>query len=108
MRYVRILCIHRLEQLNHIMCLQVSYRSSGDTTERTTLTQHQKFQKAKAIVDKLPSLASKVGMDEFIKRMDTLKQVHDVWAHGGSVIVFNEDDVNIQQFCNENNACKLY
>ena len=71
---------HRLAQLNHITCLQVSSRNSGDTSVCPTLTQHQKFQKAKIIADKLPSLASEVGMDEFIKRMDTLKQVHDVWA----------------------------
>ena len=45
-------------------------------------------------------------MDEFMKRMDTLKQVHDAWAHGGSVIVFDEDDENIQQLRNENNPCK--
>ncbi|XP_065893103.1 uncharacterized protein [Dysidea avara] len=38
-----------------------------------------------------------------MKRMDTLKQVHDAWAHGGSVIVFDEDDENIQQLRNENN-----
>jgi len=45
-------------------------------------------------------------MDEFLRRMDILKQVHDVWAHGGSVIVFDEDDENIQQLRNENNPCK--
>ena len=43
------------------------------------------------VVAHLPSLASEVGMDEFMKRMDTLKQVHNAWAHGGSVIVFDED-----------------
>ena len=60
----------------------------------------------KKIVDKLPSLASEVGMEEFIRRMDTLKQVHDVWARGGNVIVFDEEDDNIQQLCTKSNPCK--
>ena len=70
--------------------IQVNYKSVDYTTEHSghsTLSQHQKFQKAKLIVDKLPSLASEVGMDEFMRRMDTLKKVYDAWAHGGSVIV---------------------
>lgn len=50
----------------------------------------------KKIVDQLPSLASEVGMEEFMRRMNTLKLVHDAWARGGNVIVFDEDDENIQ------------
>ena len=87
----------------------VNYKSVDDTTEHSghsTLSQHQKFQKVKLIVDKLSSLASEVGMDEFMRRMDTLKKVHDAWAHGGSVIVFDEDDERVQQLHNECYPCK--
>ena len=71
---------------------KVRSRGSGSTSA-TTLTQHQKFQKAKKVFDKLPSLASEVGMKDFMKQMDPLQKIHDVWAHGGNVIVLDEDDL---------------
>ena len=62
------------------------------------MSQHQKFVKAKKVVDKLPSLASEVGMKEFIERIDVLQCIHDIWAHGhdiwahgGKVIVVEDD-----------------
>lgn len=39
-----------------------------------------------------------------MRRMDTLKQMHDAWACGKNVIVFDEEDENIWQLC----PCKLY
>ena len=42
------------------------------------------------MVDKLPSLASEVGMSEFSQQMEMLEQLHDIWFHGGKAIV-NED-----------------
>ena len=56
------------------------------------MSQHQKFVKAKKVVDKLPSLASEVGMKEFTERIDVLQSIHDIWARGGKVIVVEEDD----------------
>ena len=56
------------------------------------MSQHQKFVNAKKVVDKLPSLASEVGMKEFTEKIDVLQCIHDIWAHGGKVNVVEEDD----------------
>ena len=56
------------------------------------MCQHQNFVKAKKVVDKLPSLASEVGIKEFTERIDVLQCIHDIWACGGKVIVVEEDD----------------
>ena len=45
-------------------------------------------------------------MKEFMRRMDTLRQIHDIWARGGNVIVFDEDDENIQQLYTNSDLCK--
>ena len=48
--------------------------------------------KAKKVVDKLPSLASEVGVKEFTERMNVLQCIHDIWAHVRKVIVDEKDD----------------
>lgn len=45
-----------------------------------------------------------MSIEEFMRQMNTLKQVHDVWAQ---VIVFDEEDENIQQLCTKTNQCKI-
>ena len=60
------------------MCrLLVTDIDSADNSCRA-LSQHQKFVKAKKVVDKLPSLASEMGMNEFTERIDVLQCIHDV------------------------------
>lgn len=54
------------------------------------LTQHQKFRKAKTIIEQLPALASEVGMEEFMERMNVLSQIKDIWARGGKVTVTDQ------------------
>ena len=57
MRYV-----HHVLYLDHLMHLQVSYRSSGDTVQgisRSTLTQHQNFRKPKQLLTNYPLLHQK-------------------------------------------------
>ena len=56
------------------------------------MSQHQKFAKAKKVVEKLPLLASEVGMKEFTERVSVLQCIHDIWARGRKVIVVEEDD----------------
>ena len=51
---------------------------------QTILCQHQKFHKAQAVAQNLSSLAFKVGMTEFEKR---LLLVCDSWANGGEDII---------------------
>ena len=58
--------------------------------KETVLSQHDKFRRAKAIIEQLPSLASEVGMDEFKERMDVMKQLHSIWARGGKAVVTKE------------------
>jgi len=59
---------------------------------RRILDQHQKFRKAKYVMDQLPALVSEVGMEEFIKRIEVLEQLKDVWTRGGSAIVVEVSD----------------
>ena len=61
---------------------------------RRTLTQHQKFHKAKYLIDQLPALASEVGMEEFLERMDVLEQLRDIWTRGGNAVVVEVPDWN--------------
>ena len=44
------------------------------------------------MVDKLPSLASEVGMKELTERIYVLQCINDIWACGGKVMVVEEDD----------------
>lgn len=57
------------------------------SSKEKVLSQHEKFRKAKSIIDQLPSLASEVGMDEFLERVNTLDKLREIWARGGRVIV---------------------
>ena len=91
--------------VSNVVCYlhKVSYGSSDDLSGRAStnaLMQHQKFQKAKKVTDKLPSLASEVGMRQFMKLMYTLQKVYDAWAH---VIVLDEE--NDEQF-SKDDLCK--
>ena len=61
-------------------------------------TKHDKFRRAQAIIEQLPSLASEVGMDEFKKRMDVLEQLHSIWARGGRAVVTEEVASSYQCF----------
>ena len=54
--------------------------------------QHQKFHKAKYVIDQLPALASEVGMDEFMERLEVLEQLKDVWTRGRSAVVVEVPD----------------
>ena len=56
------------------------------------LDQHQKFHKAKYVIDQLPALTSEVGMDEFMERLEVLEQLKDVWTRGGSAVVVEVPD----------------
>ena len=38
-------------------------------------------------MDQLPALVSEVGMEEFIKRMEVLEQLKDIWTRGGNAVV---------------------
>ena len=94
--------------VSNVVCYlyKVSYGSSDDLNGRAStsaLTQHQKFQKAKTVTDKLPSLASEVGMRQYMKRIYTLQKVYDAWARGGNVIVLDEE--NDEQF-SKDDLCK--
>ena len=59
-----------------------------------TLNQHQKFHKAKYLIDQLPALASEVEMEEFLERMDVLEQLRDIWTRGGNAVVVEVPDWN--------------
>ena len=59
------------------------------------MSQHQKFAKGTKVVEKLPSLASEVGMKEFAERINVLQCIHDIWARGKKVIVVEGDDDDI-------------
>ena len=61
---------------------------------RRILTQHQKFHKAKCLIDQLPALASEVGMEEFLEHMDVLEQLRDIWTRGGNAVVVEVPDWN--------------
>ena len=52
----------------------------------------KKFVNAKKVVDKLPSLASEVGMKEVTERIDVLQCIHDIWVRDGKVIIVEEGD----------------
>ena len=49
---------------------------------RTTLSQHQKFNKALTVARELPSLTSEVGKTEFEECLNLLKDIGDLWANG--------------------------
>ena len=49
---------------------------------RTTLSQHQKFNKALTVARELSSLAPEVGMTEFKEHLNLLKDIRDIWANG--------------------------
>ena len=51
------------------------------------LSQHQKFHKATKVTQKLASLASEGGMDQFNERFGLLKRLRDEWASGGRVVL---------------------
>ena len=51
--------------------------------KESVLSQHDKFKRAKATIEQLPSLASKVGMD-------VLEQLHSIWARGRRAVVTEE------------------
>ena len=61
---------------------------------RRILTQHQKFHKAKYLLDQPPALASEVGMEEFLERMNVLEQLRDIWKRGGNAVVVEVPDWN--------------
>ena len=46
------------------------------------LSGHQKYRKALKICQELASLASEVGMTEFIQRMEKLNQMKQEWMDG--------------------------
>ena len=58
--------------------------------KETVLSQHDKFRRAKAIIEQLPSLASEVEMDEFKEWIDVLEQLHSIWERGGRAVVTEE------------------
>ena len=59
------------------------------------MSQNQKFAKATKVVEKLPSLASEVGIKEFAERINVLQCIDDLWARGRKVIVVEGDDDDI-------------
>jgi len=54
---------------------------------RRVRSQHQKFRKVKTLMDQLPALVSEVGIEEFLKCIEILEKLKDVWQRGGTAIV---------------------
>lgn len=69
--------------MNLALSLQVTNVKRKES--RTTLSEHQKFNKALAVARELSSLASEVGMSEFKERLNLLKEIRDLWANGKKV-----------------------
>lgn len=51
------------------------------------LSQHQKFHAACIVAQELSTLTSEVGMAEFELHLSLLKQLHEIWATGGTAVL---------------------
>ena len=86
--------------------LQTKNVSSADCSRRV-LNQHQKFHKAKHLIDQLPALVSEVGMDEFVERIEVLEKLKDVWERGGNASIIEICENGTEVFENSEGSTEI-